>query len=272
MRGRFLLTGVLIAGLLATPQSVRLEAQTAAAAPTATACSKNWVGHEAEFEQALKNNKVTKIEDVPTGVTKPQRATLDPATPAARFAWKPLQPGYKSGYMESYKSEIAAYELDKLLDMHMVPPIVERSYSGITGAAVYWIENTKGWDKDHPPTGPEPQWSFQITRMKMFDLLIANIDRNQGNLLYDADWHLFMIDHSRAFIGKKDLKNIAPLSRVDRALWGKMKELTFESLKASTVGHWVGDSELKALIVRRDLMEKEIQALVAKRGEASVFF
>jgi hypothetical protein len=26
--------------------------------------------------------------------------------------------------------------------------------------------------------------------MKMFDLLIANIDRNQGNLIYDADWHL----------------------------------------------------------------------------------
>lgn len=268
---RSLFTGVVVAALLATPQSARLNAQAAAATPAA-ACSKTWLGHEAEFEQALKTNKVVKIEDVPIGVTKPQRGILDPPAPVARFTWKPLQPGYKNGYMESYKAEIAAYELDKLLDMHMVPPIVERSYSGINGAAVYWIEGTKGWNKDHPPTGPEPQWSFQIVRMKMLDLLIANIDRNQGNLLYDDDWHLFLIDHSRAFIGKKDLKTIAALNRVDRALWEKMQALTFEGLKASPVGKWVSDNDLKALIIRRDLMTKAIAELVAKRGEASVFF
>jgi len=263
-----LFTVVAIAALLAIPQSIRLDAQAAAAA----ACSKNWVGHESEFEQALKTGKVAKIEDVPIGVTKPQRARLEAGSPVASFAWKVLPPGYKSGYMESYKAEIAAYEMDKLLDMHMVPPIVERSLSGLNGAAVYWIEGTKNWDKDHPPSGPEPQWSFQITRMKMLDLLIANIDRNQGNLLYDSDWHLFLIDHSRAFIGKKDLKNITPLSRVDRALWEKMQALTFESLKASTVGKWVSDNDLKALIIRRDLMAKAIAELVAKRGEASIFF
>ena len=42
------------------------------------------------------------------------------------FAWKPLRPGYSKGFMESYKAEIAAYKLDRMLDMHMVPPIVER--------------------------------------------------------------------------------------------------------------------------------------------------
>jgi len=261
-------TAVVIAGLLAIPQSIRLDAQAAAAA----ACSKNWVGHEAEFEAAIRDGKVVKMEDVPIGVTKPQRGRLAPGGPVGSFAWKVLPPGYKSGYMESYKAEIAAYEMDKLLDLQMVPPIVERSYSGLTGAAVYWIENTKNWDKNHPPSGPEPQWSFQITRMKMLDLLIANIDRNQGNLLYDSDWHLFLIDHSRAFIGKKDLKNITPLSRVDRALWAKMQALTFESLKASEVGKWVSDNDLKALIIRRDLMAKSIAELVAKRGEESVFF
>ena len=71
---------------------------------------------------------------------------------------------------------------------------------------------------------------MQLTRMKMFDLLIANIDRNQGNLIYDSDWHLFLIDHSRAFIDKKDLKGIAPLGRVDRKLWEKMQALTMEDL------------------------------------------
>jgi hypothetical protein len=158
-----------------------------------------------------------------------------------------------------------------MLDMHMVPPIVERKIDGLTGAAVYWVENTKPWDMKKPPQGPEPQWSMQLTRMKMFDLLIANIDRNQGNLIYDADWHLVLIDHSRAFIDKKDLKNIAPLGRVDRKLWEKMQALTIEDLDRG-LGDWVGDKEKKAMLVRRDLMAKSIQEMVAKRGESFVFY
>ena len=114
-------------------------------------------------------------------------------------------------------------------------------------------------------------WSLQLTRMKMFDLLIANIDRNQGNLIYDADWHLFLIDHSRAFIDKKDLKGIAPLGRVDRKLWEKMQALTIEDLDRG-LDKWVGDKEKKALLTRRDLMAKNIQELIAKRGEKFVFY
>jgi hypothetical protein len=158
-----------------------------------------------------------------------------------------------------------------MLELHMVPPIVERKVDGKLGAAVYWIENTKSWDAKNPPRGPEPGWSHQIVRMKMLDLLIGNIDRNQGNLLYDSDWHLLLIDHSRAFINKKDLKGMAELGSVDRKLWDRMQGLTFESLKAA-LGEWVNDNELKAMIIRRDLMTKAIEQLVAKKGEASVYF
>ena len=158
-----------------------------------------------------------------------------------------------------------------MLDMHMVPPIVERSMEGKTGAAVFWIENTKGWSVATPPQGPEPMWSLQLTRMKMFDLLIANIDRNQGNLIYDSDWHLFLIDHSRAFIDKKDLKGLAPLGRVDRKLWEKMQALTMEDLDRG-LEKWVSDSGKKALLARRDMMAKNISEMVKKRGEASVFY
>jgi hypothetical protein len=245
-----------------------LSGQVAAPAADPTKCSLTWPGFEDQLEEALVNGTVLKMEDVPVGVTKPQRATLDNGS---RFAWKPLPPGYNKGYMESYKSEIAAYKLDRMLDLHMVPPITERNIQGKNGAAVFWIENTKGWSVAKPPQGPEPQWSLQLTRMKMFDLLIANIDRNQGNLIYDNDWHLFLIDHSRAFIDKKDLKGLAPLGRVDRKLWEKMQALTIDDLDRG-LDKWVDAKGKKALLVRRDLMAKEIAALVKKRGEASVFY
>ena len=105
----------------------------------------------------------------------------------------------------------------------------------------------------------------------MFDFLIASIDRNQGNLIYDQDWHLFLIDHSRAFTGKKDLKGMAELGRVDRALWEKMAALTIEDLDRG-LDKWVGGNEKKALLQRRDLMAKNIATMVAKRGEKSVFY
>jgi hypothetical protein len=232
-------------------------------------CSLIWTGFEDQIEQLLLDGKVGKMEDVPIGVTKPQRATLE-GTPL-RFAWKPIRPGYSKGFMESYKAEVAAYKLDRMLDMHMVPPIVARKIDGLTGAAILWAENVKGWSVASPPQGPEPMWSLQLTRMKMFDLLVANIDRNQGNLIYDADWHLILIDHSRAFIDKKDLKNIAPLGRVDRKLWEKMQALTLEDLDRG-LGDLVGTKEKKALLTRRDLMAKSIQEQVTKRGEKFVFY
>ena len=104
----------------------------------------------------------------------------------------------------------------------------------------------------------------------MLDLLIANIDRNQGNLIYDEDWHLFLIDHSRAFTDRKDLKGMAPLGRVDRQLWAKMAALTLDDLDKG-LGDWVGAKEKKALLLRRDKMAAQITQMIAKRGE-SVFY
>ena len=272
MRRTTLCAGALLAVLATTPQvSVAGSGRQAiAAAPTSAECSLTWIGREDEIEAFLASGKVLKIEDVPIGVTKPQRATLEPG-PVARFTWKPINPGYSRGFMESYRAEIAAYKLDRMLDLHMVPPIVEREYNGRNGAAVMWIENTRGWNLKQPPQGPQPRWSLQLTRMKMFDLLIANIDRNQGNLIYDADWHLFLIDHSRAFTKKKDLKGIEPLGRVDRQLWEKMAALSLTDLEAG-LGRWVSTDDMKALLIRRDRMATVIKDLVAKRGEKSVFY
>jgi hypothetical protein len=260
--------------LMALAATIVLGPATASAQSAVTEkavqCSLTWVGNEDAIEKYLAEGEVLKMEVIPIGVTKPQRATLAPGGAAARFAWKPLRPGYNKGYMESYKAEIAAYKLDRMLDMHMVPPIVERTIDGKNGAAIMWVDNVKGWSVERPPQGPEPKWSIQLTRMKMFDQLIANIDRNQGNLVYDDDWHLFLIDHSRAFIDRKDLKGTAALGRVDRQLWAKMEALTLADLDKG-LGDWVGDREKKALLLRRDKMAALIKEMVAKRGQ-TVFY
>jgi hypothetical protein len=248
-------------------------AWTAAQAPQAAAkaCSLTWIGQESAIEEFLKTAPVKGLEVVPIGVTKPRRAEFGPGALVARAAWKALTPSYKSGFHESYKAEVAGYALDRLLEMRMVPPAVERRLDRELGAMILWVENTKMFDIKSPPKAPEPKWSQQVSRMKMFDQLIGNIDRNAGNILYDEDWHVFLIDHSRAFIEKKDLKGMAVPTQYDRALWERMAALDMDKLKGA-LGEWLTPKELEALLARRDRMRAEVDKVVAQRGEARVFF
>ena len=237
------------------------------AQPKPVDCANVWQNRTAEFEEYLRTAKVEKIADIPVGVTRPQRAYLAPGGPIGSFAWKPLRPGLKDGYFESYKSEIAAYELDKILGLNMVPVVVERRVNNDVGAAVMWVEGVRSWESVLPLPKPAT-WGFQLARMKMFDDLISNSDRNKGNLLVDGDWHIFLIDHSRAFV--TEVKLPQELQNIDRKLWDRMLALDEPGLKTS-MGAWLDGRQIQALIRRRDAMKKKIDALVAKRGD-TVFF
>jgi hypothetical protein len=246
---------LLIALLLAGPQT-----------PAAPESSKVWEGREAEFEACLTTAPVTKLEDVPIGVTKPKRAYVEPGSPCESFAWKPLRPGIHKGFWDSYKSEIAAYELDKALGLGMVPPTVERRIEGDRGAAVLWIENVRTWEEAlRAPKAPS--WNRNVVRMKLWDNLVGNSDRNKGNLFVDYTGNLLLIDHSRAFTRDKKLHQ--KLDNIDMELWQRMLALDLETLQAA-IGKWVGTGELKAMLQRRDQMKKEIDAILARRGDAAI--
>jgi hypothetical protein len=237
-------------------------------APAATQCSKVWVGQAAAMEEFLRSAPIARVENVPVGVTKPKRVFFDGDGPIKSAAWKPLRPGRQRGYFESYRAEIAAYELDKLLGLDMVPPYVEREIDGARGALSLWVENVHAWQVSSPVQGPDARaWNLEISRMKLFDRLIGNIDRNQGNLLYDGEYHLILIDHSRAFTTTRDLSSIAKLSSVDTALWERVLALDEATLQQA-LSRWLRGNEIRAILARRDLLRKEVDALVAARGEA----
>jgi hypothetical protein len=261
--------------LSATPHA---QAPQPTAAAAADACARIWVGREAEFEQFLKTAKVKELKEVPVGVTRPSRAHLEPGGLAESMAWKQIDPGMKNGFYESYRSEVAAYELDKFLGLGMVPPTVEREVDRKVGAAVLWATPTRSFkDLGGAPgqggiPGPPPAriatWTRQIVRAKMFDNLIANKDPNLGNWLVDPDWHLLLIDHSRSFTGLKTL--VHKMDNIDGPLWDKFVALDEASLTAA-IGKWVGRGELRAILDRRDRMKQEIDRLVKAKGESVIY-
>jgi hypothetical protein len=252
-----------------------LASQAPAAAPSATTNgSKVWLGRSAEFEEYLKSAAVDRITDVPIGVTRPRRAYFKPGGLVQSAIVKDLRPGLKSGYWESYKSEIAAYELDKLLGLEMVPVTIEKRVEGNLMSAQLWVENCK-WLKERRAAGeraPDVEaWNRQVHRQRIFDNLIGNIDRNEGNLLVDPTWNLILVDHSRAFTSTNKMPFEAQMKKIDRPVFERIKALELTTLKAR-VGPWVmGDGELKALLKRRDRIVAHFEKLAAQQGEAEVF-
>ena len=234
--------------------------------------ARTWIGRAEQIEQFIRDAEVVDIEDIGTGVTNPKRAELAPGGLVARIAFKPIRPGNYHGYWESYESEIAAYDLDKLLGLGMVPPTVEKRIRGTVGAAVMWAAPTRSFkESGGPPTPPAAQmarWNYQLLRAKMFHDLIYNKDPNLGNWLVDPAWNLILIDNSRAFT--TGTRMVHALTRVDQDLWDRFLALDEATLKA-TLGTWLNDGAIRAIVKRRDRMAKDIEALVAERSEAAVF-
>lgn len=241
--------------------------QAVAVSPAPTRSARTWEGRNADFEAFIRDAPIDHFEDVPIGVTHPKRAYFKPGGLVASVAWKVLPPGRPSGYWESYKSEIAAYELDKLLEMSMVPVTVEKKWKQERAAAILWLNPVHPWKEMQDRPKPA-KWVAQVARMKMFDDLICNKDRNAGNLLVDDDWNLFLIDHSRAFLNDKDLA--VKLEHVDRELWTRMLGLDEPAL-TSAIGPWVERGAVRAMIARRDKMKAAIEALIKAKSEREVF-
>jgi len=262
---RRLILGAVV--LLALPRLVLADEPA-----TAALGAKVWVGHYAEYEAYLREAKIDKTVDIPVGVTHPLRVFFPPGGLVESAVLKPLAPGRRKGYWESYKSEIAAYEFDRVLDLDMVPVTVERNWSGQGASVQLWVKGCKLLSEfKTDPKPPHPvEWARQVCRQRVFDCLIANIDRNAGNILVDDQYNIILIDPSRAFAaGARPFEK--EIRRLDREFFERIKALDEESLYARLKPWVFGRNTIRDLLKRRDRIVEKLEKEVSKRGEAAVF-
>ncbi|MCU0235396.1 MAG: hypothetical protein MUE90_15365, partial [Thermoanaerobaculales bacterium] len=88
-------------------------------------------------------------------------------------------------YRDAAIFEAAAYELSELLGVGRVPPAVARSIDERAGTVQIWMEGTRPevelLEEGSLAPPDETSWRRQKQVMRVFDSLIANNDRNQGN-------------------------------------------------------------------------------------------
>jgi hypothetical protein len=274
MARRAFVAGVWLVGFVAL---VAGQAAAPAAPPVALSLE--------ETEAFLLNAKVVGRKGVSTGVTNTIRATLsdgrithDAQIQTVDVAQTVFQAGKASevNFKDTYRFNIAAYRLAHLLGLKNVPMSVERRVDGKPGAMTWWIDDVQFTEKERLKEknilGPNPERTTkQVQVMRVFDELIQNRDRNQGNLLWTKDWTLWMIDHTRAFRLGKELLKPDQLTRCERTLFENMRALTLERL-TEVMGSIMRKDEIQAVMTRRDLLVKHFEDRIATRGEAAVLY
>jgi hypothetical protein len=236
------------------------------------------------METFLLKARIIKDRQAPVGVTGSRLVTLTDGTithdahvQTVDIAQMVFRAGKASelNFKDTYRYNIAAYRVAQLIDLRTVPMSVKRIVDGKEASMTWWVDDVAMDERARlkaRSSGPDPERTTrQIQTMRVFDELIQNKDRNQGNILWDRQWTLWLIDHTRAFRLEKKLLRPERLLRCDRRLFERLTAMTADSLK-NAVGDSLSKYEQEALLARRDRIVKLYADRIAKQGEAAVLY
>lgn len=153
--------------------------------------------------------------------------------------------------------DVAAYRLDRLLALDMVPVATVRNVRGVDGSLQFITEKYSDEGRRSASGrggGAACSLADQWDAMYVFDVLIYNEGRTQTHMLYDtATWKLMLIQHEKSFANRKGRpKHLDSLSLNISEGWNiALGEMTDEVL-AAKVGDVLDKRRLKALTARRD--------------------
>jgi hypothetical protein len=239
----------------------------------------------------LKNAKIVSSRPIGKGVTGALRLTLNDGrlTHDAAFqsvdeksSMRDIREGRKRAgelrFVDSYRYNIAAWELSRLLSLdEMMPATVERHHNGTLGALSWWVDDVLMDEEERertnagPPAGGVVAMVRARRRMMVFAELLYDTDRNKGNVIYTRDWRVVMLDFTRAFRVQQTLRRPENLASCDRNLLARLRVLTKQDVSGA-VGSQLTPEEVDAMMKRRDLIVQHFDRLVKEKGEAMVLY
>jgi len=239
---------------------------------------------DSEQEVFLKRADIVKTRSAPEGITASRRATLCDGIMTHDAHIQTIDEykimyatasGTEMNFSDTYKYNIAAYRLDRMLGLRMVPVSIERNVQGHPAAVTWWVDDVLMTEKERWKQNVKPpdakSWARQTHLMRVFDELIFNTDRNLGNILIKTGWSMQLIDHTRAFRCHKSLRNPKGLSRCDRKLLEALRTLNYADLERE-MDRYLSKMQLEGLMARRGLLIALFENQISKRSEGAVLY
>lgn len=240
------------------------------------------VWDDAKQEAFLENAEIGEIKKVGIGTTGSSVATLtmDGVTKKAgvqsvdiymeRFI---AEGAVEFNFKDSYKFNIAGYQVDRFIGLNMVPVTVERKIKGKPASVSMWVDNVKMDGTEFIDGGHAANQSSLIKdqrdQAEVFQQLIENTDPNLGNWVVDDKDKIWLIDFSRAFRTGKKLQRPEQLKRIGENLLETLRTMDATAAKKDLKGYLEG-SEIKALTKRAEVIVAHFDELIASQGADAV--
>jgi hypothetical protein len=240
----------------------------------------------AAIQEALRSATVVSRKKIGRGVAGAEKLVLELGGTRFHAAFRTVdvavRPPPSGGttrptlkYRDAAIFEVAAYELSELLGLGRVPPVVERRIGDVDGSVQIWLEGTEPevelLEREALKPPDEAHWRRQKQVMRTFDSLIANTDRNQGNLLIDDEWNIWLIDHTRSFRRSTRLLYVDRLDTCERRLWAALNEVDEDTL-TQRLDPYLERLEITNLLRRRLHLIRHFAELIERNGEDAVLF
>jgi len=183
-----------------------------------------------------------------------------------------IRPNASGG--DSYKYVLASYELDKMLDLNLVPPTVERKIAKNKGSLMLYLEppvisEEERRQKNLVPPDPD-SFNKTVCDLVVFEHLIffpsLCTQRDLGNILIQTElnWKVWMVDLSEAFAPATNLIPGCEITDCSDNLFHNIESLSKNGIQAR-LGPYLNDEEISSLLVRKDLIIKKVKELRAEK-------
>lgn len=223
-------------------------------------------------ERFLLKASVVQIRMVMSATTYPMSIDLERKREVRRALFKYTH--REEPLRDSYLHEVAAYRLDRALDLQMVPVSVLREIK-TPGALIEWVDSARSVEDlraENDRRLDSRALRDQQAVMAVFDALISNPDRKASDQLVTADGRLHLIDHSKAFQTLAELPEefVAHPCRLPKDMERRLAKLEAEPLTVLLEG-LLDEGQIRAMLERRDQILDKIAADRTTLGEAAVY-